>query len=144
MKNPLKLWQKLQLPSASDQPQYAIAAIGIEIAIFTFRTVVLAHNGDSNEDSLIDNHASATAEEVSPDPEALARYVELLKNGYNPCGEILRIQETGEGAHIPELATAFGYSQRSVYRMLSRLWRKLGVTGRAEGLEQAASRGLLD
>ena len=54
------------------------------------------------------------------------------------------IRLISEGAHVPELATELGYSQRSIYRHLSKLWHKLGVTGRTEGLERAAAEGLLD
>lgn len=49
-----------------------------------------------------------------------------------------------EGAHISEMAADLGYSQRSIYRHLSKLWEKLDVTGRTEGLERAITEGLID
>ena len=37
-----------------------------------------------------------------------------------------------------------GHSERSVYRALANLWKKLGVPGRNEGVQKAASAGYLD
>lgn len=34
--------------------------------------------------------------------------------------------------------------ERSMYRELSRLWDKLGVSGRAAGLQKATAEGLID
>ena len=47
------------------------------------------------------------------------------------------------GAQIVELAAELGYSERSTYRVLANLWKKLDVPGRSEGLERAASEGLI-
>ena len=41
-------------------------------------------------------------------------------------------------------AEEFGYSRRSLYRQLSKLWRALGVAGRMEAVRKAAAEGLLD
>jgi hypothetical protein len=48
------------------------------------------------------------------------------------------------GAAIADLAIELGSSQRSMYRELSRLWDKLGVSGRAAGLQKATAEGLID
>ena len=53
------------------------------------------------------------------------------------------LEMVSHGVHIPEMAAELGYSQRSIYRQLSKLWQKLGVPGRKEGLERAASEGLI-
>ncbi len=48
------------------------------------------------------------------------------------------------GRHISDIAAEVMYSERSVYRELSNLWKKLGVHGRKDGLMKAAEAGLLD
>lgn len=48
------------------------------------------------------------------------------------------------GTAIVDIAAEMGYSERSMYRSLARLWDKLGVRGRKEGLRRAAEGGLLD
>ena len=54
------------------------------------------------------------------------------------------LKMVSEGTHIADLANELGYSQRSVYRHQAKLWHKLGVPGRAEALQLAASEGLID
>ncbi|MXZ53478.1 MAG: hypothetical protein F4Z34_09880 [Acidimicrobiaceae bacterium] len=48
------------------------------------------------------------------------------------------------GAAIADVASEMGYSERSMYRELSKLWKKLGVSGRVAGLRKAIAEGLLD
>ena len=68
----------------------------------------------------------------APVPEVLdEREIELLKR-------------LADGAAIVDLAAELGYSERSVYRALASLWKKLGVPGRKEGVRKASSAGLLD
>ena len=68
----------------------------------------------------------------APVPEVLdERELELLKR-------------LADGAAIVDLAGEMGYSERSVYRALANLWKKLGVPGRKEGVRKASSAGLLD
>ena len=68
----------------------------------------------------------------APVPEVLdERELELLKR-------------LADGVAITDLAGEMGYSERSVYRALANLWKKLGVPGRKEGVLKAASVGLLD
>lgn len=60
-------------------------------------------------------------------------------------GELLRVlRSVASGASVAELAEEYGYSQRSMYRRLKRLWRILGATNRTQGLRKAAADGLLD
>ena len=68
----------------------------------------------------------------APVPEVLdERELELLKR-------------LAAGVAIADIAAEMGYSERSVYRALANLWKKLGVPGRNEGVQKAASVGLLD
>ena len=68
----------------------------------------------------------------APVPEVLDdRELELLKR-------------LADGAAIVDIAAEMGYSERSVYRALANLWKRLGVPGRKEGVQKAASVGLLD
>lgn len=48
------------------------------------------------------------------------------------------------GMAIVDIAAEMGYSERSMYRSLARLWEKLGVPGRKEGIRRAAEGGFLD
>lgn len=48
-----------------------------------------------------------------------------------------------EGAAIAQIAVEVGYSERSIYRALASLWKKLGVPGRADGVSMALAEGLL-
>jgi DNA-binding CsgD family transcriptional regulator len=54
------------------------------------------------------------------------------------------LQRVSSGVPIAELAAELGYSRRSMFRELARLWRKLGVPNRTEGIRKAQSEGLLD
>jgi len=48
------------------------------------------------------------------------------------------------GASIAEIARELGYSQRSIYRALSKLWDTLGVPNRSQAVHKALREGLLD
>lgn len=48
------------------------------------------------------------------------------------------------GLAIVDLAAEMGYSERSMYRALARLWDRLGVPGRKEGIHRAGEMGLFD
>ena len=68
----------------------------------------------------------------APDPQILdERELELLKRA-------------ADGATIADLAAAMGYSERSAFRMLASLWKKLGVRDRNEGVRKAVEAGLLN
>ena len=54
------------------------------------------------------------------------------------------LRAVASGAAIADLAVEFGYSRRSMYRELAKLWRALGVSGRVQGVRKAAAKGLLD
>ena len=60
------------------------------------------------------------------------------------ASEQLMLQRLASGAPIADVASEMGYSQRSMYRELSKLWDKLGVSGRAAGLHKATAEGLID
>lgn len=54
------------------------------------------------------------------------------------------LRKAASGALITNMAIELGYSERSIYRALSRLWDKMGVTGRIEGIRKASAEGFLD
>jgi DNA-binding NarL/FixJ family response regulator len=54
------------------------------------------------------------------------------------------LERVSAGVPIAELAAELGYSRRSMFRELARLWRKLGVPDRTAGIRKAQSEGLLD
>ncbi|MXV99667.1 MAG: hypothetical protein F4Z90_13180 [Acidimicrobiaceae bacterium] len=58
--------------------------------------------------------------------------------------ERLVLQRLVSGAAIATVASEMGYSERQMYRELSRLWDKLGVSGRAAGVHKATVEGLID
>ena len=58
--------------------------------------------------------------------------------------EQLMLKRLASGVPIADVASEMGYSERSIYRELSRLWDKLGVSGRAAGLRKATAEGLID
>lgn len=60
------------------------------------------------------------------------------------ASERLMLQRLASGAPIADVASEMGYSERSMYRELSKLWDKLGVSGRAAGLHKATTEGLID
>ncbi len=60
------------------------------------------------------------------------------------ASEQLMLKRLACGAPTADLATELGYSERSMYRELSKLWDKLGVSGRAAGLQKATAEGLID
>jgi hypothetical protein len=54
------------------------------------------------------------------------------------------LEGVSAGLSVSELAAQFGYSRRSIFRELSRLWDALGVPDRARGLRKAEEQGLLE
>ena len=58
--------------------------------------------------------------------------------------ERLMLERLISGAAIADVASEMGYSERSMYRELSKLWSKLGVSGRVAGLRKAIAEGLID
>ena len=60
------------------------------------------------------------------------------------ASEQLMLKRLASGVPIADLASEVGYSERSMYRELSKLWHKLGVSGRAAGLHKATAEGLID
>ena len=60
------------------------------------------------------------------------------------ASEQLMLKRLASGMPIAEMAAELGYSERSMYRELSKLWDKLGVSGRAAGLRKATAEGLID
>ena len=47
------------------------------------------------------------------------------------------------GTAIVDIAAELGFSERSMYRSLARIWNKLGVPSRDEGIRRAVEGGLL-
>ena len=60
------------------------------------------------------------------------------------ASERLMLERLASGVPIADVASELGYSERSMYRELSKLWDKLGVSGRTEGLHKATVEGLID
>ncbi len=58
--------------------------------------------------------------------------------------ERLMLEKLASGAAIADVASEMGYSERSMYRELSKLWNKLGVSGRAAAVHKATAEGLID
>ncbi len=59
------------------------------------------------------------------------------------ASDLLMLEKLASGMTIADMASQMGYSERSMYRELSMLWDKLGVSGRAEGLSKASAEGLI-
>ena len=60
------------------------------------------------------------------------------------ASERLMLERLASGAAIADVAAEMGYSERSMYRELSKLWDKLGVSGRAAAVHKATAEGLID
>ena len=54
------------------------------------------------------------------------------------------LRAVASGAAIVDLADELGYSRSSMYRELSKLWKALGVSDRAQAMRKATAEGLLD
>lgn len=57
--------------------------------------------------------------------------------------EVAVLERLSSGTAIADIAMQLGYSERSMYRELSKLWTKLGVSNRSEGLHKATTQGLI-
>lgn len=53
------------------------------------------------------------------------------------------LEGVSAGLSVSDLAAQFGYSQRSIFRELSKLWDTLGVPDRTHGLRKAEEQGLI-
>ena len=58
--------------------------------------------------------------------------------------ERLMLKRLVAGTAMVDLAAEMNYSERSIYRSLTKLWEKLGVPNREGGVHKAVSEGLLD
>lgn len=58
--------------------------------------------------------------------------------------ERLMLRRLVASVPIADVAAEMGYSERTMYRELSKLWDKLGVPDRVSGLRRATAEGLLD
>ncbi len=54
------------------------------------------------------------------------------------------LKRLAAGAAVVDLAAEMGHSERSIYRALAGLWKKLGVSSREAGVRKALSDGLAD
>ncbi|MCY4663582.1 MAG: helix-turn-helix transcriptional regulator [Acidimicrobiaceae bacterium] len=59
-------------------------------------------------------------------------------------GQRKLLNKLADGAPIVDMAADLGYSERTIYRALDRLYRMLGVTDRLQAVRKAATEGLLD
>lgn len=57
--------------------------------------------------------------------------------------EIQWLRALSRGVRVADLAVGSGYSERAMYRELRKLWDRLGVANRPQGLARAARLGLL-
>lgn len=57
--------------------------------------------------------------------------------------EIDWLRALAHGTRVADLARESGYSERAMYRELRKLWNRLGVANRAQGLARAGELGLL-
>ena len=133
------------------------------------RTTIQKWLASMESDEHLKSSASTPAVDTQPTPplvirfDALARLttsdgarrleraaISVRQHMEAPAPEVLDDRELGllkrlaDGAAIADLAAEIGYSERSIYRELAGLWKKLGVPGREEGVRRAASVGLLD
>ena len=76
--------------------QLAIAAAGLMVAILAMLGLHWLAKDDPSDLMVADTDVETAVEASSTDSGAIARYVEVLRDGYSPCGEILRIHATGE------------------------------------------------
>jgi len=58
--------------------------------------------------------------------------------------EVQHLQRLVDGQKVSQIAAQAGRSERDMYRVLARIWAKLGGRDRTEGLVLAARGGLLD
>ena len=75
---------------------------------------------------------------------SVKRYLDAEVPKSLDASERLMLERLASGAAIADVASELGYSERSMYRELSKLWDKLGVSGRAAGLHKATAEGLID
>ena len=75
---------------------------------------------------------------------AVKRYFDAKAPRSLQASELLMLQRLASGRTIGDVASEMGYSERSMYRELSKLWDKLGVSGRTAGLHKATAEGLID
>lgn len=54
------------------------------------------------------------------------------------------LKAVASGVAVADLADEFGYSRRSMFRELAKLWKELGVDDRIQAVRKAAAEGLLD
>ncbi len=60
------------------------------------------------------------------------------------AAEVRWLQRLADGATVNELARQSSYSEREMFRLLQRLYRRMGVSGRVAAIVKAARTGLLN
>lgn len=94
-------------------------------------------------DALARLTTSKGAERLKQAALAVQQHVDVPPPDVLDALERRLLARVAAGVPIVELASELGYSERSTYRVLANLWKKLDVPGRSEGLERAASEGLI-
>ncbi len=67
----------------------------------------------------------------------------LVPGPHLTCEEVEWVQALVDGEAVVDLAHRYGHSRRSMFRLLSELWEKMGVDGRVSGLIRASELDLL-
>lgn len=68
---------------------------------------------------------------------------QALEVGVLDSDQLDWFRRTAKNHRIIDIANDSGYSERSMYREFNQIWKLLGVENRAEGIAEAARRGLL-
>ena len=75
---------------------------------------------------------------------ALQRHIGQPSPDLLDDGQRKLLNKLADGTPIVDMAADLGYSERTIYRALDRLYRALGVAGRLQAVRKAATDGLLD
>lgn len=122
-------------PKESDEPVPPIDAVIPTVARFDLLAGLITRQGATRLERAalaVQRHMDTLQHATATSP-----VVELNAN------ERLLLASVASGLPIAAVAEELGYSQRSVYRSLSRIWRKLGVENRVQGIRKAIADGLL-
>ena len=75
---------------------------------------------------------------------AVQRHVGPLSAAMLDDGQRQLLNMLANGTAIVEMAASLGYSERTIYRALDRLYSALGVADRTQAVRKAVTEGLLD
>jgi DNA-binding NarL/FixJ family response regulator len=144
-------WGALGTLTRKSKPAKVLALLGTPLLVFFRRALALGATAAIAQDAPLDEIAEALdaalrEKTILPTPlaRALCEKVEERPSAMPLSDtEIAWIRELAEGLPVTAIANQAGYSERQMYRLIARLYERMGVRTREQALVTATRWGVI-